>query len=109
MDWKKTLATQSLKLMTDPRVAKLMQDERFMKLMMAAMSAPAKVQSFTAEHKDSVIDTLGVASREEVDDLRRSVRALEEQVSALQEVLGTLVGEMPPQGALDRDEDDDLG
>ena len=106
MDWKKTLATQSLKLMTDPRVAKLLQDERFMKLMMAAMSAPAKVQSFTSEHKDSLIDTLGVASREEVDDLRRSVRALEEQVSALQEVLGTLIGDLPRSGG-GHDEDDD--
>lgn len=109
MDWKKTLATQSLKLMTDPRVAKLMQDERFMKLMMAAMSAPAKVQSFAAEHKDSLSDTLGLATHEEVDDLRRSVRALEEQVAALQEVLGTLVGELPPAGARGLDDEDDLG
>ncbi len=106
VDWKKTLATQSLKLMSDPRVAKLMQDERFLKLMMAAMSAPSKVQSFTSEHKDTLIDTLGLATRDEVEDLRRTVRSLEEQVGALQEVLASLVGDLPP-GALTDEQGDD--
>lgn len=92
MDFKKTLTAQGLKLMSDPRVLKLMQDERFMKLMMAAISMPGKVQSFTDEHKDTVLDSLGLATRQEVEDLRRAVRSLEEQVASLQELLSTVLG-----------------
>ncbi|MCS6898243.1 MAG: hypothetical protein RMJ98_00635 [Myxococcales bacterium] len=95
MDWKRTLTTQGLKLMSDPRVLKLMQDERFMRLMMAAMSVPGKVQSFTGEQKDLLIETMGLATRQEVEDLRRTVRALEEQVSALQELLGRVLETSP--------------
>lgn len=91
MDWKKTLTTQGLKLMSDPRVLKLMQDERFMKLMMSAMSMPGKVQNFTDVQKDSLIDTMGLATRQEVEDLQRTVRALEDQVSALQELLAKVL------------------
>ncbi|MCU0658624.1 MAG: hypothetical protein MUF64_26215 [Polyangiaceae bacterium] len=95
MDWKKTLTTQGLKLMSDPRVLKLMQDERFMKMMMAAMSMPGKVQNFTEGQKDTLIDTMGLATRQEVEDLQRTVRALEEQVSALQELLAKVLETSP--------------
>jgi hypothetical protein len=95
MDWKKTLTTQGLKLMSDPRVLQLMQDERFMKLMMSAMSMPGKVQNFTDGQKDSLIDSMGLATRQEVEDLQRTVRALEEQVSALQELLGKVLETSP--------------
>gem|GEM_PF-363550 len=92
MDLKKTLTTQGLKLMSDPRVLKLMQDERFMKLMMAAISMPGKVQGFADTQKDVLAESLGLATRQEVDELRGAVRSLEEQVSALQELLSTVLG-----------------
>lgn len=95
MDWKKTLATQGLKMMSDPRVIKLMQDERFSKLMMSAMSVPGKVQHFTDGQKDSLIDSLGLATRQEVDELQQTVRALEEQVRSLQELLAQILDTSP--------------
>ena len=83
MSIKKTLTTQGMKLMSDPRMLKLMQDERFMKVMMAAMSVPGRVQTFTDEQKDTFAKALGVAREEEVRDLKRAIRALEHEVAAL--------------------------
>ena len=83
MSIKKTLATQGMKLMSDPRVLKMMQDERFMKVMMAAMAVPGKVQTFTDEQKDSFSKSMGLATERDVKDLQRSIRALEREITDL--------------------------
>jgi cell division FtsZ-interacting protein ZapD len=88
MDFKKTLTSQAIKLMSDPRVLKLMQDERFMKLMMTAMSVPGKVQTFSDDQKAAIVEAFGLATRQEVDDLQRSVRSLEDQLAELRRDLG---------------------
>ena len=81
---KKTLMKQGMKLMTDPRVMKLMQDERVMKAVMAAMSMPGKVQTFTQEQTERVAKAMALATEDEVKDLKRTVRRLEEEVARLQ-------------------------
>jgi cell division FtsZ-interacting protein ZapD len=80
---KKTLMQQGMKLMADPRVMKLMQDERFMKAMMAAMSVPGKAQTFARDQLEAVAKTMSLATEDEVKDLRRTVRKLEEEVAKL--------------------------
>lgn len=81
---KKTLMKQGMKLMTDPRVMKLMQDERVMKAVMAAMSMPGKVQTFTQEQAERIAKAMALATEDEVKDLKRTVRRLEEEVARLQ-------------------------
>ncbi len=81
---KKTLLKQGMKLMTDPRVMKLMQDERVMKAVMAAMSMPGKVQSFTSEQVQHLAKAMALATEDEVKDLKRTVRRLEEEVARLE-------------------------
>jgi hypothetical protein len=81
---KKTLLKQGMKLMTDPRVMKLMQDERVMKAVMAAMSVPGKVQSFTTEQVQNLAKAMALATEDEVKDLKRTVRRLEEEVARLE-------------------------
>ena len=81
---KKTLMKQGMKLMTDPRVMKLMQDERVLKAVMAAMCVPGKVQSFTSEHVQSLAKAMALATEDEVKDLKRTVRRLEEEVAKLE-------------------------
>ena len=81
---KKTLMKQGMKFMTDPRVMKLMQDERVMKAVMAAMSMPGKVQSFTAEQVQALAKAMALATEDEVKDLQRTVRRLEEEVARLE-------------------------
>jgi cell division FtsZ-interacting protein ZapD len=83
MSLKKTVMQQGMKLMSDPRMLKLMQDERFMKLVMNAMSMPGRLQTFTEAQREAFAKGMGVASESEVHELRRTVRALEDEVSEL--------------------------
>ena len=89
MSLKKTITDQGMKLMSDPRVLKMMQDERFMKLVMAAMAVPGRVQTFTDEQKEGFAKTMCVAQERELGDLRRAVRALETEVSELKKKLAS--------------------
>jgi cell division protein FtsB len=83
MSLKKSLMKQGMKLMTDPRVMKLMQDPRVMKAVMAAMSMPGKVQSFGNEQVEKIAKAMALATEDEVNDLKRTVRSLEEEVARL--------------------------
>ncbi len=83
MSFKKTLMQQGMKWMSDPRVMKLMQDERVMKAVMAAMSMPGKAQTFARERVEDLARSMSLATEDEVKDLRRTVRRLEEEVARL--------------------------
>jgi cell division FtsZ-interacting protein ZapD len=82
--WKKTLMKQAMDVMSDPRVLKMMQDERVMKAVMQVMSVPGKVQNFTQDNVEKVAKAMALATEDEVKDLRRTVRRLEEEVNRLQ-------------------------
>ena len=81
---KKTLMKQGMKLMTDPRVMKMMQDERVMKAVMQMMTVPGKVQSFTNEQIEKLAKAMSLATEDEVKDLKRQIRRLEEEVTRLE-------------------------
>ena len=85
MSLKNRLMSEGIRLATNPAVAKLMQDERFMKLIMAAMAMPGRVSSFTTEQKELFAKTMGLATQEEVRDLKRTVAALEHALAKLQD------------------------
>ncbi len=86
---KSKLMKQGMKLMTDPRVMKLMQDERVMKAVMAAMSMPGKVESFSKEQAEKIAKAMALATEGEVKDLKRTVRRLEEELARLQKESGS--------------------
>ncbi|HRG96582.1 MAG TPA: hypothetical protein PLR99_10055 [Polyangiaceae bacterium] len=83
-DIKKTLMKQGMKLMSDPRVAKLLQDPRVMSALMQAMSVPGKVQSFTSEQVEKLAKSMSLATEDEVNDLKRTVRRLEDELARLE-------------------------
>ena len=83
MALKEKLVSEGMKLASNPQVAKLMQDERFMRLVMTAVAMPGRVASFTSEQKEHFAKTMGLASSDEVRDLRRTVMALEDELSRL--------------------------
>ena len=72
-----------MKLAQSPQVAKLMADERVMKLVMTAVSMPGKVQTFTTEQKEAFAKAMGLATQDEVKDLKRQIAALERDLSDL--------------------------
>lgn len=82
---KKTLVKQGVKLMSDPRVAKLMQDERVMSAVMQVMNVPGKVQTFTSEQVEKIAKAMSLATEDEVKDLKRQVRRLEEELARLRQ------------------------
>ena len=81
---KKKLMKRGMALMGDPRVMKLMQDERVMKAVMQMMTVPGKVQSFTSDQIEKLAKAMSLATEDEVNDLKRQVRRLEEEVSRLE-------------------------
>ena len=80
---KKTLMKQGMKLMSDPRVLKLMQDERVMKAVMTAMSVPGKAQTFAKQQVENVAKAMALATEDEVKDLQRTVRKLEDEIGRM--------------------------
>ena len=81
---KKTLMKRGMKLMTDPRVVKIMQDERVMKAVMQMMSVPGRVQTFTNDQVERLAKAMSLATEDEVKDLKRQIRRLEEEVARLE-------------------------
>ncbi|MDB4944886.1 MAG: hypothetical protein JWP97_4420 [Labilithrix sp.] len=81
---KKTLLEQGMKLISDPRVQKLMQDERVMKAVMQMVEVPGKVSTFTNEQVEKLAKAMSLATEDEVKDLKRQIRRLEEEVTRLQ-------------------------
>jgi hypothetical protein len=80
---KKALLQQGIKWMSDPRVMRLMQDERVMKAVMTAMSVPGKAQTFARQQAEGVAKAMALATEAEVKDLRRTVRRLEDELRQL--------------------------
>ncbi|EYF04244.1 hypothetical protein [Chondromyces apiculatus] len=88
MSLKDKLVTEGMKLAANPNVTKLMQDERLMRLFMTAMSVPGRVSSFTTEQKETFAKTMGLATSDELRDLKRTVAALEREVTRLRKAAG---------------------
>ena len=83
MEFKQRLMQEGMKLMSNPTVMKLMQDERVMKAVMGAMSLPAKVSTLTETAGERIAKTMHMATEQEVKDLKRTIRRLEEQVESI--------------------------
>jgi len=83
MSLKKKVLQEGMKLMTDPRVMKLMQDERVMKALLAALSVPGKMPTFPQEQPERIAKAMALATEDEVKDLRRTVRRLEEELDQM--------------------------
>jgi hypothetical protein len=78
---------RGLQLMSDPRMLKLMQNEQFMKAMMAFMQVSGKVNSFTTEQSERFARSMRLATAREVKDLKRNLKNLENEVARLRKQL----------------------
>ena len=59
MSLKDKLFAEGMKLSSNPAVSKLMQDERFMRLIVTAMSMPGRLSTFTAEQRERFAREMG--------------------------------------------------
>lgn len=83
MGIKDEVKKKGLQLMSDPRVIKLMQNEQFMKAMMAVVQVPGKVNTFTTEQTERFASTMRLATSQEMKELKRTVKNLEADVARL--------------------------
>jgi hypothetical protein len=90
MSLKDKVLTEGMKLATHPAVAPLLQDERLMKLLMTALSVPGRIEEMTEEQKANFVKVMGLATEREVSDLKRTVRALEDELGTLRAQLRKL-------------------
>ena len=81
MDWKQLLTEQSVKLMQDPRVQKIMQDERVVKTMMRGLQMRQQVQAQVDERVESVAESLNLATKKELREIKRSMKKMERELS----------------------------
>jgi hypothetical protein len=77
MSLKDRLVARGMKVMQDPRVAKLAQDERVMKVAMQAFQLRGKVQEQIDDRVATAAKSLGLVTKDEVRDLKRTIKKLE--------------------------------
>lgn len=87
MSIKDNLQKKGLQLMGDPRVAKLMQNEQFMKAMMTLVQVPGKVNTFTTEQTERFAKAMRLPTLQEFKELKRQVKNLEADVGRLKKKL----------------------
>jgi hypothetical protein len=80
---RETAMRQGMKLMGDPRVMKLMQDPRFQKLMMKAFQLRGEMQARRDKRAKHFARRMHLATREEVESLKRTIRELESNLERL--------------------------
>jgi len=81
LDWKQLLTEQSMKLMQDPRVQKVMQDERVVKTMMRGLQMRQQVQARVDERVETVAESLNLATKKELREIKRSMKKMERDLS----------------------------
>lgn len=77
MDVKDFLTKKGLELFQDPRVSKMMQDERVLKGLMRAFEVRGRLQSEFDEQVERLAKTMGLATQREVRQLKRTIRRME--------------------------------
>jgi polyhydroxyalkanoate synthesis regulator phasin len=71
---------RGMKLMEDPRVAKLIQDERVMKVASQAFMLRGKVQDEIDGRIEKVAKSLGLVTKSDVKELKRTIKKLETEL-----------------------------
>ena len=84
MDLKKVVMERGMKLMSDPRVMKLMSNPKVMNVVMKGFQLRGKAQASFDEKVQSLAKTLKLATREEVRDLKDTIRGLERTLKDVQ-------------------------
>jgi hypothetical protein len=84
MNLKKLVIERGMKLMSDPRVMKLMSNPRVMNVVMKGFQLRGKAQASFDARVQKVAKTLKLATREEVRDLKDTIRTLERALKEVQ-------------------------
>lgn len=84
MDVKKTVLTQVMKLAQNPKVMEIAMNPKVMGAAMKVMSLRGQVESASAAATQTLARSLNLATREEVRELRRTIRRLEDELHEME-------------------------
>ena len=84
MSVKRMMMERGMKLMSDPRVMKLMSNPKVMNVAMQAFQIRSKAQASIDEKVKSLAKTLKLATRDEVRELKNTIRNLEDALKSMQ-------------------------
>jgi hypothetical protein len=87
---------QAMKLAASPRVTKLVSDPRVMNAAMKAMSLGGTVKTTVDKAGKMAAGMLGMATQEEVANLRSTIQSLEDQIAVLEAQKQTAQPPAPP-------------
>ena len=76
---------QGMKLMSNPKVMKLMADPRFMTALTQGFALKGRIQSEIDCRLRAMATTLNLATKEDVREIKQSVRQVETVINALQD------------------------
>ena len=85
MDLKSRVMKKGMELIQDPRVAKVVQDERVMKVAMQAFQLRGKVQEEIDQRVEGVAKSLGLVTKNDVRELKRTIKKLEVELKKQQD------------------------
>jgi len=77
-----------MQLMSNPKVMKMMADPRLMNAITQGFALKGRIQSEIECRLRSVAQSLNLATREDVENLRRSVSRMEDSVNSLERKVG---------------------
>lgn len=84
MDIKQQLMNQAFKLMQDPRVAKALQNPKVMQGVMNAVQLSTKAKQGFDSSMQRMVQGLNLATTAEVEELRKTIERLENQLDEQQ-------------------------
>jgi hypothetical protein len=84
MSLKKKVMERGMKLMSDPRVMKLMANPKVMNVVMKGFQIRGQAQASIDKRVAALAKTLKLATREEVRDLKDTIRTLERALKDVQ-------------------------
>jgi Tfp pilus assembly protein FimV len=84
MNVKRLVMERGMKLMSDPRVMKLMSNPKVMNLVMKGFQLRGKAQASVDAQVKALAKSLKLATRDEVDSLKSTIRTLEKALKEVQ-------------------------
>lgn len=84
MNLKKMVLERGMKLMSDPRVMKLMSNPKVMNVVMKGFQLRGRAQASIDEKVRALAKTLKLATRDEVTELKQTIRTLEAALKQVQ-------------------------
>lgn len=82
----KTMAMEKGKaLLQSPTVSKILASEQMGTVIEKAMTVPFKISSAVSSKKEKLVELFDLATQEDMDELRRTISRLEDELSTLKD------------------------